>query len=119
MGRLFLEYIDSKRLNFYCRHCKVVLTDIEYLKTLNIETVIGNCSTFNEMVNIYKSQKSTIGQFHKSSELYMYDFDAPLLCQYSGYCKDVYCNQCSTMLGWYHKGNNMKELFLILKTKIT
>ena len=117
MGKEFIEYLDSKKLNIMCKHCNNVITDIEYLKTLSVETVLGQCTTFTETVNTYDSQNCSNGQFHKSDLVYIYDINSPFQCRYSGHCYILYCKICHVCLGWKHIDNNNIPTFLILKNK--
>ena len=110
MGRIYLEEIKGKYI-CYCKECDTPLTDLSNMKTLNVETVKGTGTVFTTCDNIIISNVSTIGQFHKSSELYMLDFDCPLECMYTFQCNEIYCKVCLLHIGW-----SIHNSFVLLKS---
>ena len=111
MGRVYLDYLEDSSLNIRCRKCDTHLT---HLKNLDIETVEGRCSNFTNLINYIQDDILTIGHFHKSDYLYMYDIDCPIDNIYSGICCQIYCKMCLTKIGWKHKHNEYVQ-FLLLK----
>ena len=116
MGRVYLDYLEDSSLNIRCRNCDTHLTHLNNLKNLDIETVEGKCSNFTKVINYIEDEQHTIGQFHKSDYLYMYDIDCPIDNIYSGTCCQIYCKMCMEIIGWIHKQNNSFQ-YLLLKEK--
>ena len=111
MGRIFIEEIHGK-YTCSCKQCDTPLTDLSKMKTLNVETVKGRGTVFTTCSNIIVSNVNTIGQFHKSSELYLFDFDCPLECMYTGECRNIYCKVCLFHIGWKNSNN-----YVLLKSR--
>lgn len=108
---LFIEEMDC-RLKCSCHHCNTQLSGLQFLKNINIETVKGNCVKFTKLINYIESKDATVGQFHKSELVYMFDYDSPLENMYTFDCNELYCKCCMSFLGWSHKNE-----FIILKKK--
>lgn len=113
MGRYFIEYIEDS-LNCKCTSCDTPITAINKIKTLRMITIKGSCSSFTEMINIRIGKEETHGYLHKSSELYMYDFDSCFINMYSGVARELFCNICNKHLGWFQKEISKKEEYIIL-----
>ena len=119
MGRLFIEYVEDSKLNFLCHECNIVISDMKYLKNINIETVHGQCIGFTKLINITEIKNKCKGQMHKSELVYMYDDDCPLDGLYVSETFNVNCRSCNKHLGWKHKDTYiiLKKLVFFLKIK--
>ena len=115
MGRVFIESMEDSSVKCVCRLCDTHLSDLHYLKNFQIETVEGHCVTFINVINYTTQTDCTIGQFHKSEHLYMYNCDSPLQCNHSGQCHKIYCTHCFSFLGWKHSNSASETLYIILK----
>lgn len=116
MGRVYLDFLEDSSLNIRCRKCDTQLTHLNNLKNLDIETVEGKCSNFTKLINYIQDDRITIGQFHKSDYLYMYDIDCPIDNIYSGTCYQIYCKMCTAHIGWKHKQNDYNQYVLLKET---
>ena len=116
MGRVYLDFLEDSSLNIRCRKCDTQLTHLNDLKKLDIETVEGKCSNFTKLINYISDTQLTIGQFHKSNYVYMYDIDCPIDNINSGACCQIYCKMCMIHIGWKHTQNNNCQYLLLKET---
>lgn len=105
MGRMFLEELPDERseiLSCKCIHCDTLLSNVKYIKTLTVESMDGLCSVFSELINYHISEEHCMGQYHKTTSLYMYDNNCVLENMYTKQSNELYCKVCLTHIGWKH-----------------
>ena len=123
MGYYYIDYFDDKSTNYHCDYCfkdgkDVPITNTDYLKKINIETILDAAFLFSNAINIWHYPKDRHIHISSSRTAHLYDDNYPF--KSPSFNNDIYCKECNTHLGYYVSKGSIEydKKYVIMRKRI-